>query len=94
MRIFKTKLFNKWAKNILAEDSLVEAVNKIAAGQYDASLGQKVFKQCVALSNTGKSGSSRIIVAFQKGNSIFLCMVSQKVIGLILQIQKKELFRN
>lgn len=71
MRIFKNKIFNKWAKGLLTDESLLVAANEIAAGNYDVALGKKVYKQRIALTNTGKSGGTRIIVAFQKGSNMF-----------------------
>ena len=71
MRIFKIKAFNKWAKGLLTDDSLLAAVDEIIAGNYDASLGQKIFKQRVAAGNTGKSGSMRTILAFHEGDNVF-----------------------
>ena len=71
MRIFKTKVFNKWAKGLLSDDSLLVSAYEIAAGSFDASLGQKVYKQRVALADTGKSGGARTIVAYQDGNNLF-----------------------
>ncbi len=71
MRIFKIKAFNKWAKGLLTDESLLDAVDEIIAGNFDASLGQKIFKQRVAEGNTGKSGSMRTILAFHEGNNVF-----------------------
>ena len=71
MRTFKTKVFNKWAKGLLSDASLLEAAYEIAGGNFEASLGQKVYKQRVASGNKGKSGSTRTIVAFQQGNNVF-----------------------
>ena len=71
MRIFKTKVFNKWAKGLLLDDSLLVASHEIAAGNFDASLGQKVYKKCIAAAGKGKSGGTRTIVAYQEGNNLF-----------------------
>lgn len=71
MRIFKTKAFNQWAKKLLTDENLTEAAKEIAAGTYDASLGQKVYKKRIALEGAGKSGSTRTIVAYQEGNNLF-----------------------
>lgn len=71
MRIFKVKAFNKWAKGLLTDESLLDAVEEIIAGNFDASLGQKIFKQRVAEGNTGKSGSMRTILAFHEGDNVF-----------------------
>jgi len=72
MRIFKTKLFNGWAKDIrLSDDAIRTAAQEIAAGNYEASLGKKVYKKRIAIGNKGKSGSTRNIVAYQAGNHVF-----------------------
>ena len=72
MRIFKNKHFYKWASDIGLDDkSLLNAANEIAAGKYEASLGQKIFKKRIALNNTGKSGSTRTVIAFQQGSHVF-----------------------
>lgn len=71
MRIFKVKAFNKWSKGLLPDESLLDAVDEIIAGNFDASLGQKIFKQRVAEGNTGKSGSMRTILAFHEGDNVF-----------------------
>lgn len=61
MRIFKTKAFNKWAKGLLSDESLVAAIDEIVAGNFDAALGKKIYKQLVALPGKGKSGDARTI---------------------------------
>lgn len=71
MRIFKTKAFNKWAKGLLPDYSLLVASHEIAAGNFDASLGQKVYKKRIAVAGKGKSGGARTIVAYQEGNNLF-----------------------
>ena len=71
MRIFKTKVFNKWAKGLLTDESLLEAAYEIAVGNFDASLGQKVYKKRIAVAGKGKSGGARTIVAYQEGNNLF-----------------------
>ncbi len=71
MRIFKTKVFNKWAKGLLSDDSLLVSAYEIAAGNFDASLGQKVYKKRIAVAGKGKSGGVRTIVAYQQGNNLF-----------------------
>ena len=71
MRIFKIKVFNKWAQGLLTDENLLAAVDEIITGNFDASLGQKIFKQRVAAGNTGKSGSMRTILAFHEGDNVF-----------------------
>ena len=72
MRIFKNKAFNGWANDIkMSDDDIWAAAEEIVAGKYEASLGQKVYKKRVAIGNTGKSGSTRTIVAFNVGGHMF-----------------------
>jgi len=72
MRIFKNKAFNGWANDInMSDEDLRTASQEIVAGKYEASLGQKVYKKRVAIGNTGKSGSTRTIVAFNVGDHMF-----------------------
>ena len=71
MRIFKTKTFNRWAKDLLTDESLLDAVDEIVAGNFDASLGKKVYKQRVAIAGAGKSGGARTILAFHEGDNVF-----------------------
>ena len=71
MRIFKTKIFNKWAKGLLTDDNLLVAASEIAIGNFDASLGQKVYKKRIVVAGKGKSGGARTIVAYQEGNNLF-----------------------
>ena len=89
MRIFKIKAFNKWAKDLLTDDSLLAAVDEIIAGNYDASPGQKIFKQRVAAGNTGKSGSMRTILAFHDGDNVFFMYGFSK--GKRANISDKEM---
>ena len=81
--------FNKWAKGLLIDDSLLAAVDEIIAGNYDASLGQKIFKQRVAAGNTGKSGSMRTILAFHEGDNVFFMYGFSK--GKRANISDKEM---
>lgn len=71
MRIFKTKMFNKWAKGLLSDGDLLASAYEISAGDFDASLGQKIYKKRIAVLGKGKSGGTRTIVAYQEGNNIF-----------------------
>jgi len=64
MRVFKTKVFNRWAKREgLADQSLCEAVSEMLQGLVDARLGGGVVKKRVARAGEGKRGSYRTILA-------------------------------
>ena len=72
MRIFKNKVFHRWAKEVgLADNKLKEAVNEISNGLYEANLGGNVFKKRVALDGRGKSAGVRTIVAFKTDKHVF-----------------------
>lgn len=74
MRIFKTKLFARFARRERIDDaSLREAVDRIARGLVDADLGSGVFKQRVARKGQGRSGGYRTLIAYRSGDfSVFL----------------------
>lgn len=64
MRVFKTRVFNRWAKREgLADRSLCEAVSEMVRGLVDARLGRGVVKKRVARAGEGKRGSYRTILA-------------------------------
>ena len=64
MRVFKTKVFNRWAKREgLADQSLCEAVSEMLQGLVDARLGGGVVKQRIARAGEGKRGGYRTILA-------------------------------
>jgi hypothetical protein len=72
MRIFKTKWVHRWAaKEGLDDASLRGAVDEMRRGLVDADLGGCVFKKRVALPGRGKSGSARILLAFQQDHHVF-----------------------
>jgi hypothetical protein len=74
MRIFKTKLFDRWARNEGLNDIiLLGAVDEIALGLVDAKLGGFVLKKRIALPGKGKRGGTRTLLAYQRGNkAIFI----------------------
>lgn len=64
MRVFKTRVFNRWAnRESLADRSLCEAVLEMVRGLIDARLGGGVVKKRVARAGEGKRGSYRTILA-------------------------------
>ena len=64
MRVFKTKVFSRWARREgLADSSLCEAVSEMLQGLVDAQLGGGVVKKRVARAGQGKRGSYRTILA-------------------------------
>ena len=64
MRVFKTKVFNRWAKREgLADPSLCEAISEMLQGLVDARLGGGVVKKRIARAGEGKRGGYRTILA-------------------------------
>jgi len=72
MRIFKNKVFDKWAaKEGLTDDALRAAVSEIERGLVDAELGGHVLKKRVALVGRGKSGGARTLLAYRVKDKAF-----------------------
>jgi hypothetical protein len=69
MRVFKNKMFFKWAKSEGLTDSiLLKAAKEIDQGLIDANLGGNLIKKRVARKGEGKRSGFRTIVVFQKGH--------------------------
>lgn len=68
-RVFKTRHFARWSRKAgLLDDALCGAVSEMVRGLIDAELGGGVVKKRVPLPGRGKSGSTRTLVATNKGN--------------------------
>jgi len=68
VRIFKTKLFAKFAKRErIADSALREAIERAGRGLFDADLGGGVIKQRVARQGQGRSGGYRTLIAYLSG---------------------------
>ncbi|MBI2296273.1 MAG: type II toxin-antitoxin system RelE/ParE family toxin [Betaproteobacteria bacterium] len=64
MRVFKTRVFNRWARReSLADEELCKAVAEMQKGLVDAQLGGGVYKKRVARAGEGKRGGYRVILA-------------------------------
>jgi len=74
LKIFKTKLFSRFAKKEQISDfALCEAIERAERGLIDADLGGHVIKQRVSREGQGRSKGHRVIVAFiSKKRSFFL----------------------
>ncbi len=74
MRVFKTKLFAKFAKRErLSDASLLEAIERVRQGLIDADLGGGVIKQRMARQGQGRSGGYRTLIAYRIGDfAVFL----------------------
>lgn len=72
MRVFKTRLFAKWAqKEELSDLLLRQAVHEMEVGLVDADLGGHVYKKRIALKGHGKRGGVRSIIAYRASDKAF-----------------------
>jgi hypothetical protein len=80
VRIFKTKLFAKFARRERIPDaSLSEAIERAGEGLIDADLGGGIIKQRVARQGQGRSGGYRTLIAYRSGDfAVFLFGFAQK----------------
>lgn len=93
MRVFKTKLFNRRAKEMGLDDSaLFDAAREISQGSFEANLGGNIYKKRIALGNRGKSSGARTIIAFKiKDKAIFLYGFPKNERGNITQKEEVAL---
>jgi hypothetical protein len=78
-RVFKTRHFSRWMrKTELIDQALCEAVVAMEQGLIEADLGGGVIKKRVPLPGRGKSGSTRTLVATNRGNRWFFVFGFEK----------------
>ena len=66
MRVFKNAWFERFSrKQGIADEALLEAVDRAERGLIDADLGGGVIKQRVARAGQGKSGGFRTIILYR-----------------------------
>lgn len=64
MQVFKTRVFNKFAKREKISDSMLcEAVGRAEKGIVDANLGGNIIKQRLAREGRGRSKGYRVLIA-------------------------------
>lgn len=72
MRVFKNAWFERFArKHKVADDALLEAIQRAEQGLIDADLGGGVIKQRVARPGQGKSGGYRTIILYRQESRAF-----------------------
>jgi len=74
MRVYVTKTFRRFQrKERIADEALMEAVDRADAGLVDTDLGGGLIKQRVARPGRGKRGGYRTIIAYRAAKrSVFL----------------------
>jgi len=76
IRIYKTKVFDRWLKKSEVTDlDLIQAVKEMNMGLVDADLGEHLFKKRIALLGRGKRSGVRTLVASKIDDQWFFCMV-------------------
>ena len=74
MRIFKTKLFARFARRERIKDgALCEAIERAEKGLVDADLGGGVIKQRIPREGQGRSGGYRTLLAFRSKDRRSFC---------------------
>ncbi len=72
MKIYKTRVFHRWADDEgLADTSICAAVKEMKDGLFDADLGGGLFKKRIAKQGKGKSGGFRTLLATNRGEKWF-----------------------
>lgn len=93
-RIFRTRYFGRWMRKAkLADHALCMAVAEMENGLIDADLGGGVVKKRVALPGRGKSGSTRTLVATNKGDRWFFLFGFEKNERANITVEELEALR-
>ena len=72
MRIYKTKLFAKWAnQENISDGELLTTVNDMQRGLVEVSLGGYLYKKRVSIGGKGKRSGARVIVAYAPPDKSF-----------------------
>jgi hypothetical protein len=78
-RVFKTRVFVRMMRKLdLTDAALCAAVQEMIHGLVDADLGGGVLKKRVALPGRGKRGSTRTLLASNRGNRWFFLFGYEK----------------
>ena len=95
MRLFKNKWFARWAgAEDISDSVLLEAAAEIVAGQVEADLGGYLFKKRLAREGSGKRGSYRVLLGYQRPNMeriIFLYAFAKNAKANISDKEKEAL---
>lgn len=71
MRLYKTKLFDKWADELrISKILLLETALEITNGLIDVDLGGFLYKKRINIANKGKRGGARVILTYKEADRI------------------------
>lgn len=95
MRVFKNKMFSRWAKSEgLNDDVLRSAVVEMEHGLIDADLGGNVVKKRVPLSGIGKRGGVRALLAYKARDKAFFVYGFAKNVRPNITIQELKALKH
>jgi len=93
--VYKSKIFARFARKARISDAdLWKAVRLAEDGGVDADLGGGVIKQRIARAGQGKSGGSRSIILFRKGDRAVFVYGFEKKDRSNIDTDDLLLFRN
>ena len=89
MRVFVTRAVAKFCKSEgLSHRALADVIRRAEAGSIDANLGSGLIKQRVARPGKGKSGGTRMLIAYRPGSrSVFLFGFAKNELGNVSDAQ-------
>lgn len=94
VRVFKSKGFHKLArKEKIDDEDLINAIEELECGLFDADLGGQVYKKRLARKGQGKRGGYRTIVLFKKGDRAFFAYGFPKNERASITDQEEEGFK-
>jgi len=94
MKLYKHRLFDKWAKKEkLTDCQLREAVKEIEQGLIDADLGAGLIKKRVAQANQGKRGGYRVLLAYRQHKRLIFLYGFSKGQRANLTIVEKRVYK-
>jgi hypothetical protein len=95
MRFFKNKWVARWAHaEDIADSILLQAAVEVVAGHVEADLGGYLFKKRLAREGSGKRGSYRVLIGYQRQNAeriIFLYAFAKNAKANISDKEKEAL---
>lgn len=94
MKVYKTNLFNKWAKKEKLNDVvLIKMIEEMKEGLIDAQLGAGLVKKRIPKSGHGKRGSYRSLLAFKVDRRAILLIGYSKSETDNITHDEKEVFK-